>query len=369
MASGVSISPHSRSLFRSASTHPTAIGAKRPGVLAFTATAAIACFLVSLACCELVRRVAIQRALLDRANERSLHTTPTPRLGGVAIVVTSIGAGLLSWNTGSPKLHALVGVCFALALVGLRDDLRPLPAVLRLLVQIALAGVFLWLVGTPPLLLAPGITLPVPPMITNVLLVVWVVGVLNIYNFMDGMDGLAGSQAVSAAGTFAVVLVAATGGLSEFALFVGAASLGFLAHNAPPARMFMGDAGSTFLGMTFAALAILAMFEGVPIAQSALVIAPFLLDGTFTIIRRALRGERIWTAHRCHLYQRAVQTGLGHRDVLLVYLAWLGVCAAGALLASHGSGALAGAWAVALLGLLLVWRWVASRESERRDIA
>lgn len=328
------------------------------------AASAIACFLASLVLCEVVRRFALRRALLDAPNERSLHTLPTPRLGGAAIVVTTLVACAVGWQRAPSPLHVLIGVCAVVAAVGLRDDVRPLSAATRMGIQLALAIAFLGLVGTPPLLVVRGLPLAVPGLATSALLIVWIVGVLNIYNFMDGMDGLAGVQTMSACAALAVVFGAASP-LSAFALALGAASAGFFAHNFPPARIFMGDAGSTFLGTAFAALAVLGMHEGVPITETALPLAPFLLDGTFTIVRRALRKERVWQAHRTHLYQRAVQAGLGHREVLLAYMAWMGVAAAGAILAPLGAAALAAGWLAALLGLLFVWRWVVQLESDR----
>lgn len=325
-------------------------------------TAGFACFVASLLGCELVRRVALRRALLDEVNERSLHTVPTPRLGGVAILVVALTASILAWRSATPEVHVLVAVCGGIGLVGLRDDLRPMSAAVRIAIQVAVSIAFLQLVGTPAFLVARGLPLPVPSSVATALLVVWMVAVLNIYNFMDGMDGLAGFQTVTASAALAVML-SGSSSLSYFALVLGASAFGFLVHNWPPARIFMGDAGSTFIGMSFAALAVLGMHHEVPISESALPLAPFLLDGTFTIVRRALRKEKIWKAHRTHLYQRAVQSGLGHREVLLVYVAWLSVSAGGAVLASQSTSALALAWLTSVLGLGLVWRWVVARES------
>lgn len=324
--------------------------------------AAIACFFASLLGCELVRRVAIRRALFDAPNERSLHSVPTPRLGGVPIVVVSLVFAALLWPRSSPEMHVLVGAAGLIALVGLRDDVKPLPAAPRFVLQIAASATFLAVIGTPSLLVARGVALPLPTAVTSVLLVVWMVGVLNIYNFMDGMDGLAGFQTLGAAVAFAVLL-GGDGSAAAFAVAIASAAGGFLAHNFPPARMFMGDAGATFLGLAFAALGVVGLRRGVPLTESALALAPFLLDGTFTIVRRALRKEAIWRAHRTHLYQRAVQTGLPHREVLLVYIAWLAVTTAGAVIAPLGATALVVAWVAALLGLVLVWRWVLRREA------
>jgi UDP-N-acetylmuramyl pentapeptide phosphotransferase/UDP-N-acetylglucosamine-1-phosphate transferase len=325
-------------------------------------TTGLACFLASLIGCEVVRRVALRRAMFDEVNERSLHTVPTPRLGGVAIVIVALTASILAWHSGTPEVHVLVAVCGAIGLVGLRDDVRPMSAAVRIAIQIAVSLAFLQLVGTPAFLVARGLPLPVPTSAVTALLVVWMVAVLNIYNFMDGMDGLAAFQTVTASAALAVMF-SGSSSLSYFALVLGASAFGFLVHNFPPARIFMGDAGSTFIGMSFAALAVLGMHHEVPITESALPLAPFLLDGTFTIVRRALRKEKIWKAHRTHLYQRAVQSGVGHRQVLLVYVAWLSVSAGGAVLASQGTAALGLAWIAAALALVLVWRWVVARES------
>jgi UDP-N-acetylmuramyl pentapeptide phosphotransferase/UDP-N-acetylglucosamine-1-phosphate transferase len=240
------------------------------------------------------------------------------------------------------------------------DDLRPLPAWLRFLVQIVASAAFLWLVGIPKAILLPGLTITMPAVLVGALLVIWMTGVLNIYNFMDGMDGLAGAQAVSAGSAIAITtLITGTSELGVIAATLAAASGGFLMHNFPPARIFMGDAGSTFVGFVLAGLAVLGLHHDVPFAVTALAITPFLLDGTFTICRRALKREPIWRAHRSHLYQRAVQTGLGHREVLLVYVGWMGIAAGGAI--AHP---IVG-WVASLITLVVVWWWVVRRESQK----
>jgi UDP-N-acetylmuramyl pentapeptide phosphotransferase/UDP-N-acetylglucosamine-1-phosphate transferase len=332
------------------------------------AAAAALTFLASLLLCEVVRRFAVRRALLDAPNARSLHAVPIPRLGGVAVVLSTLAACALGWPLAGRSVHVVVGVCSVIALVGLRDDVRPVSAALRITVQLGLAALLLWQVGAPALLVARDVPLAVPATVAGALLVVWLLGVLNIFNFMDGMDGLAGFQTMSACATLAVVL-GLRGALGPFAIVLGCAALGFFAHNAPPARIFMGDAGSTFIGMALAALAVLALHEGIPITQTALPLAPFLLDGTFTILRRARRRERVWEAHRTHLYQRAVQAGLEHRQVLLVYMGWMGLADLGAIAGSSSSVALAAGWALAVAGLAAVWRWVVRLESERARAA
>ena len=318
-------------------------------------------FILSLAGCVLVRRIAVRASLLDKPNERSLHTVPTPRLGGVAIVIAvamvSVIQALRDQETAS-----LLGVGLAIALVGLIDDLRPISARIRLLLQLAAASALLWVLGVPPLDLISGITLDAPRWLTASVLVVWIVGVLNIYNFMDGMDGLAGTQAVGAAAGCAMVL---GGDLRVFAAIVGAASAGFLVKNAPPARIFMGDSGSTFLGFMFAGLGVIGMRHHVSLATIALSLSPFLLDGTFTLFRRALRGEKVWHAHRTHLYQRAVQTELQHRDVLIVYGGWVVIAFVGVALSGVSPIATLVGWGASIAGLIGIIVWVTRRESEQ----
>ncbi len=317
-------------------------------------------FLAALVGTEWLRRVASTRALLDRPNERSLHTVPTPRLGGVALVLSTLVVGASCAIHGSSELRVVLAFGAVVAALGFADDMRPLPAGIRLFLQGAVAGGFLWALGAPEITLAPGVVLALPRWVQSAALLLWLVGTLNIYNFMDGMDGLAGVQAIGAAlGQGALLALGGVGDMARLTAIIAAASAGFLAHNFPPARIFLGDTGSTFLGFVFGALAIVGMRHGVAITATALPLAPFLLDGTFTILRRATRREPVWKAHRSHLYQRAVQTGLGHREVLLVYAAWAALAVIAAAFAP-----IAG-WCAVTMMLVGVWYWVARRESEK----
>lgn len=326
-----------------------------------------AAFLLALVACGLIRDFAARRALVDLPNERSLHTLPVPRLGGVgiAIGVWGVMGAVLALTPGRVAKDVLVWLVASIvtAATGLVDDLRPVSAGTRMAIHCAIALGFTLAVGAPAsIVLAWGVTLSWPVWATTAVSVVWIVGVLNIYNFMDGMDGLAGAQAISAGLAIAVGLAAH--GHTDLALIAGllaAASAGFFVHNVGPARIFMGDAGSTMLGFTFAALALAAQArpDPMPLPVVPLALSPFLLDGTFTLLRRAARGEAVWKAHRTHLYQRAVTAGLSHRDVLGPYTAWMGAAAIGAVL-----GARAGAWGMLGLGgamvggLLAVFAWV-----------
>jgi UDP-N-acetylmuramyl pentapeptide phosphotransferase/UDP-N-acetylglucosamine-1-phosphate transferase len=307
------------------------------------------------------RQSGLGRALLDMPNARSSHRQPTPRGGGVGIVLGFV-LGLLVWIVGgnslSPRALGWLAGAVLVAGVSFVDDLRGLSAPLRLSVHL-LAGLLLTLAGVQP-----G---EVPLPLAIVLAFAWVALVTNIYNFMDGIDGLAGSQAVVAGLALALAggvvrnpLVAAGGAL------VAAASAGFLVHNLPPpARLFMGDVGSTFLGFNFAGLSLLANLGvgggRLPFEFGVVVLAPFLFDGVVTLTRRVVRGERWFEAHRSHYYQRLVLGGLGHGQVTALY-AGLALVAAAAGLAGLSADepvrqvlALA-AYAPMLIVVAVVWR-------------
>jgi UDP-N-acetylmuramyl pentapeptide phosphotransferase/UDP-N-acetylglucosamine-1-phosphate transferase len=338
------------------------------GAVPLLAAGCAVAFCGAVAGCSLLRTFSLRRGLLDRPNERSLHSTPVPRLGGVAIALaTWLGLGtvhaLQRSMPGKFEVAWLVTSSLVAAL-GLVDDLRPLRASARLLLQVACAVLFCLLAGIPR-----GISLVAPTMIvlpaaiSFALWVFFVVAVLNLFNFMDGMDGLAGTQALGAAlgigGAFAV-----SHQLPYVALcaVLAAASAGFLVHNFPPAKIFMGDAGSTFLGFSFAALALIGadLEPGLPVSTFAFALAPFLLDGTLTLLRRVLKFEPIWKAHRTHLYQRAATAGRTHHDVLVAYALWIAAGAAAAVCAARGGRnalAVLALGALTALAAVLAWVW------------
>lgn len=283
-----------------------------------------------------VRRHALQRDLLDHPNERSSHTAPTPRGGGLALAIVTLAgtlvlaaAGALAW----PAAIGLVGGGALVAGIGWLDDLSPRHAALRAGVHaMAAAWLLYWIGGVGMLRLGAG---PVPlGTFGNLLALGAIVWSINLYNFMDGIDGLAGGQAVLAAGTGAALLAAGAPGLASLSAVVAGAGLGFLWWNWAPARIFMGDVGSGLLGFLFAALAILSDQGGGPgILTWAMLGGVFVADATLTLLRRMLRRERWYAAHRSHAYQRAVVSGWSHARVtgaalalggLGVLLAWAG---------------------------------------------
>lgn len=289
----------------------------------------------SIALTLAMRNFALSRGLLDVPNERSSHKVPTPRGGGAAITVTAMTgfAVLVALHRLDFAVFAALAGGLAVAAVGFVDDRHALPAVVRLCAHVTAAlWALAWLGGLPALRVAGHlISLGAFGTVVGVLGIVWV---LNLFNFMDGIDGLAATEATFVAWSGAALTAAASGssGVAAPALIFGASCLGFLRWNWPPARIFMGDVGSGYLGYVIAVLALAATREN-PVALWAWLIlgGVFFVDATMTLLRRLLRGERTYQAHRSHAYQWLARRWGSHRKVTLavvaVNLVWLLPCA------------------------------------------
>jgi UDP-N-acetylmuramyl pentapeptide phosphotransferase/UDP-N-acetylglucosamine-1-phosphate transferase len=293
---------------------------------------------LSVCAVGLMRKVALQRALLDIPNDRSSHKVPVPRLGGAAFVPPMLLGVAWMWLSSALPGPARIAFFFGAALlyaISLIDDVWSLSTIIRFSVQTLASGAFVFSVYHYRHSLAD-----VYIACLCAALVVGMVGLLNIYNFMDGIDGLAGLQAlVGGSGWVAIALFYQAPASAALGAAIAAAALGFLVLNWPPAKIFMGDAGSTVVGYTFGALPLLVWLETAGavsvlrlLAIGTLLVWPFLADGSFTIVRRLRRGENIFKAHRSHLYQRLVLSGMTHRTVTMSYgllgavgciLAWL----------------------------------------------
>jgi Fuc2NAc and GlcNAc transferase len=257
--------------------------------------------------------------LVDVPNERSSHARPTPRGGGIAIVLSfAAGLAVLAAVGGVPgrlALALLPGVA-VVAGVGWIDDHRPVPARWRSLLHFtAAAWALAWLGGMPWLAMGSwGLALGVAGWGVGALGVVWVI---NLYNFMDGIDGLAAGEAASAGAIAAgLLLLCEAPGLAAAALLLAACSAGFLAWNWHPARIFMGDVGSGTLGYVFAVLALASEnARALPLLAWVVLLGVFVFDATVTLLRRVLHGERPHLAHRSHAYQRAARGTLSHAQV------------------------------------------------------
>jgi Fuc2NAc and GlcNAc transferase len=290
----------------------------------------IAALLISWLGTLLIEHQADRLGLVQASNARSSHTRPTPSGGGLAIALASVLAATALTQTGHGELWTFAVLALCIALLGFADDLYDLSPALRFPIQALIFFALLWTSGPLPSIPLPlGLALAGPLLFVILLLVgLWW---LNLFNFMDGIDGIAGSQAILLLlGGSAIWWLGnpAAADFSSFwlALAGAAATGGFLLRNWPPAKIFMGDAGSNAIALIIFGVAISTIAEGQVAYQPWLILpAVFVTDATVTLLRRLLRGERPWHAHRRHAYQQLSRVW-GHRRVTLAYsgltLAW-----------------------------------------------
>jgi UDP-N-acetylmuramyl pentapeptide phosphotransferase/UDP-N-acetylglucosamine-1-phosphate transferase len=298
------------------------------------------------------------RFALDEPNARSLHARPVPRTGGIAVL---LGAAV-ALGFGAAQLWLPMALAAVLAVLSFLDDLHRLPTTLRLAAHLGAAGALAWYVLSP-----------MHPVELAVLIAV-LAWITNLYNFMDGADGLAGGMAAIGFGAYAVAgWLSADGALAALCVALSAAAAAFLIHNLHPARIFLGDVGSIPLGFLAGGLGLVGWRNDLwPLWFPLLVFGPFIADATITLLRRVLRGERVWQAHRSHYYQRMVLMGLGHRGTAWIGFAAMLFCACAALIGRRQAPELQAAvflGASAALGAIAVWvdlRWARfQRRSEK----
>ena len=351
-------------------------------------------FALSYALGWLARVVAPRVGLVDRPGGRKAHARPTPLGGGVAIWLTTglvLGAGALAIGLGrgllppelavhigglrerGPTLAIVFGLATVIMAMGLADDRVGLGWGPRLLVQVALAAV-LPMIGVRITLFPPISKLPI---LTDALTVLWVVGLTNAFNFLDNMDGLAAGVGLIAAALFAGALYAVGGLFVPAVLMVIVGTLaGFLVHNANPARLFMGDAGSNFLGFLLGSLTVLGTFAKGPSAKFAvltplLVMAVPLYDTASVILIRLRAGRSPFKPDRSHFSHRLVDRGLTpRRAVWTIYLVTLAGGLGALLLHRPGTddteAAVVVAQSACLIGVVAVLE-VSTPRAERRD--
>jgi UDP-N-acetylmuramyl pentapeptide phosphotransferase/UDP-N-acetylglucosamine-1-phosphate transferase len=281
-----------------------------------------------------LHRLANQRHILDHPNERSSHSVPTPRGGGLAIVTLVMGTvlvfGIVNGFDRQSLAYGAAGIL--VAWLGWRDDVHHLSTRIRFGVQslaviLAMLGLGYFQSVTIPLfgeLHLGWAGIPIT--------FLWILGLINAYNFMDGIDGFSGGVALIA-GLGWMLLSSSIGGLENplafwIALAIAAGSLGFLGHNWPPARIFMGDVGSTFLGYSFAVLPLMsARPGGEALMFGTAILWTFIMDAGLTFLGRLVKREDVFAAHRTHLYQRLVISGIRPAivDVLFMLMTLLGV--------------------------------------------
>lgn len=288
-----------------------------------------AILIMSLVMTAGLRRYALARSVIDVPNARSSHTVPTPRGGGVAIVLTFLLAMVGLMLSGAEQIRillALGGAGALIAVIGFMDDHGHIAARWRLLGHfIAAAWMLGWLGGLPPLLLF-GWTLDLG-WLGGALAAFYLVWLLNLYNFMDGIDGIASVEAITAClGAAWLYWLGGLSGAAMLPLLLAAAVAGFLYWNFPPAKIFMGDAGSGFIGIVLGGLSLQAAWVSPPMFWCWLILlGVFIVDATYTLVRRLLRGDKVYEAHRSHAYQFASRKYGKHLPVTLT-VAVLNLC-------------------------------------------
>ncbi len=259
--------------------------------------------------------------ILDKPNERSLHEVAKPRSGGLAIFISILTAWmgvLLTQDVEKYVYYFLIGLILLLV-ISYIDDKYSIAQIWRLLIHVIVASILV--IGG--ISLASSIQLAegseIAYLLINVITILLVVWCINLYNFMDGMDGLASGMGLIGFSCLAWFGWRADNDLFLlFASLVAAANLGFLLHNFPPAKIFMGDVGSIGMGYLVAFFSLWGLHENifkwwVPL----LIFSPFFVDATVTIMKRLFAGEKVWQAHKSHNYQKLVRMGWGHRKTVI----------------------------------------------------
>jgi len=288
--------------------------------------AAILVFVVTAVLVDLLVLIAARWRLVDMPNRRSAHALPTARGGGLAIVLTATLAALalvLRWPPATTAILLGIGLpCLVVAIVGVIDDIQPLNAVLRLFIHLAVASTITAVLGPLRTIALPGL----PPLELGIagwfLTVFWIVGMTNAFNFMDGSDGMAGAGAV--VGGLALALIGWQLRMHMpmmVAAFVAAAAGGFLVFNWQPARVFMGDVGSGFLGTILAAIPL--MFpepeKAAVIVPAVCVLWPYIFDPFVSVLRRLWDGENPLVPHREFFFHRLIRSGVSHAAAATLY--------------------------------------------------
>jgi glycosyltransferase WbpL len=280
--------------------------------------------LVSSMATDLIRRISIKNKLYDVPNNRSSHHIPTPRGGGVVIILTLlITIAILTFNkeVGTDfSISMLIGISI-IATIGLIDDIKNLPVLIRAIAYVLGAVLSIYLIGGFSSLSINNFSIHLSYFgyILSVLFVVWLT---NLYNFMDGTDGFAAIQTICVALFCGLLLFSSDNMSFAIILFCLASStIGFLILNWAPAKIFMGDVGSCTLGFLFGLFSIYTEKNGIiSIGVWIILLAPFIGDATFTLLKRIINGEKWYKAHNSHAYQKLYQLGVSHRNLAISLL-------------------------------------------------
>lgn len=291
-------------------------------------TAILTWFLTSAGICFalgfLVYQYLFKFRIIDQPNERSSHSTPTVRGGGISIMMTiMLGAVGLGLGTSGNALNVVIPFVLLLTVLSFIDDLKSISPLLRFGCHMLVALAALFRIGWPEISLQLGqsLQISVPHGIVALLCFIWLIGYTNAFNFMDGINGIASMQAL-VTGLGAAFLAGISAGSWKdlpvlFSVVIAGAAAGFVPHNFPKARMFMGDVSSAPLGFLLATLVLWlsSRYGWDLLIPLVLLHANFVLDTGITLARRVLKGEKWYAPHREHFYQRAVRSGKSHAFV------------------------------------------------------
>jgi UDP-N-acetylmuramyl pentapeptide phosphotransferase/UDP-N-acetylglucosamine-1-phosphate transferase len=267
----------------------------------------------------LVKKACFKYNILDIPNNRSSHVTPKALMGGIAIIVSFIIGYMLLYSQetqlNTNTIYILLPA-LAISLLGLFDDIYNLSAKIRFSLQLLLSITTILIINY-----RFNTSISVITITLSILAIIFLIGTTNIYNFMDGIDGIAAGSGIIYAIFFAIAGNILNNDLVFYtSILLIPAQLGFLIFNFPPAKIFMGDVGSTFLGYIYATLTILlAINNPLFILVGTGIMFPFLFDGAFTIIKRFIQGKNIFEAHRDHFYQKLIKDGWSHKKVSFLY--------------------------------------------------
>lgn len=281
-------------------------------------------FILTLLFTGYMRHYALKKNIIDNPNERSSHSVPTPRGGGVAVVGSYLLALAVLMYSQQLELHTgftLMAAGFVIALLGFLDDHGHINSMLRLAIHFFVAiSVVVSLGGFGEVTIFNGVQLG---FIANIIAVLFLVWLLNLYNFMDGINGIASVEAITATVSMAILYYLLNTSLNSDLLWLLAACVfGFLLWNFPKAKIFMGDACSGFLGLTLGILALIALKENLALFCAWIIcLGVFIVDATFTLIRRVVTGHKMYDAHRSHTYQILSRHFNSHTPVTLAVAA------------------------------------------------
>lgn len=282
----------------------------------------------------LLLRTHVGHRIADIPNERSLHTVPVPKIGGLGIVA---GVVVSCAIFGISTLLPLAAAALCMVVLSVCDDIWNLSVLLRISVHTAAAACVIWFYPSVWWL--------------SLLALVTIIWMSNLYNFMDGIDGLAGGMTVIGFLAYAIAAWSAHGAdIYVLSVAIAAAGVAFLMFNLPPARVFMGDTGSIPLGFLAGGVGYVGYIKQVwPMWFPVVIFSPFIVDATVTLLLRFARGEKVWAAHRSHCYQRMALARFGHGGTVRIWYALIAIVAVGGLAARSATTG----WRVALFCLLL----------------